>query len=192
MKRFVCQRIKAVRHRKYEYLCVILGVLLVLLIPVVVFFIAKDLTDDWKRFIPSLVAFISLVFFLQKHRLEKLRLFTDLFKEFNERYDKLNDDLNKIRKNHPKPLEKFDSEFKANSNHKDAKGVEDVLFDYFNLCAEEYLYYKRGYILLEVWEAWENGMKTFFKDDRIRELWEEDKDRTNSYYGFEPPTNGQV
>lgn len=32
-------------------------------------------------------------------------------------------------------------------------GQEDAatLYRYFNLCAEEYLYYKRGYIYPEVW-----------------------------------------
>lgn len=116
-----------------------------------------------------MVALISSVFFLQKHKLEELRLFTELFKEFNERYDNLNDKLNKrILKNGDLSTED-----------------KIILFDYFNLCGEEYLYYKEGYILPNVWKAWNNGMKVFFKDERIKKLWDEEC-KTESYYGFKP------
>lgn len=60
---------------------------------------------------------------------------------------------------------------------------ELFLYDYFNLCAEQYLYYRKGFIYPEVWSAWCNGMMIFFENPRIRALWEKES-RTNSYYGF--------
>lgn len=36
---------------------------------------------------------LSVAYFLQKQKLEEMRLFRDIFKECNERYDKMNDNL---------------------------------------------------------------------------------------------------
>ena len=58
-----------------------------------------------------------------------------------------------------------------------------LLIDYFNLCAEEYLYYCRGFIDPEVWEAWRNGMNPIFAAPRVAELWAKESS-SNSYYGF--------
>jgi len=59
----------------------------------------------------------------------------------------------------------------------------NVLYDYFNLCAEEYLYYKSGYIDSNVWESWTQGMKIFTNDDEIKRLWVHEI-QSGSYYGF--------
>ena len=56
------------------------------------------------------------------------------------------------------------------------------LYDYFNLCGEEYLFYRKGFIYPEVWLAWRKGMQIFLRCPRIRRLWEEELG-TNSYYG---------
>ncbi len=112
---------------------------------------------------------LSSIYFVQKQKLEETRLFKELFAEFNERYDKLNESLNQI--------------LRANPDQNLSSKEIDILYDYFNLCGEEYLFYKRGYILPEVWEAWLNGMGIFYGDKRIRKLWQEELE-TNSYYGF--------
>jgi hypothetical protein len=62
------------------------------------------------------------------------------------------------------------------------------IVDYFNLCAEEWLFWRAGYIYDPVWVAWENGMKQFAKDPRVKELWLRER-ATNSYYGFEFPSS---
>ena len=49
---------------------------------------------DWKVILGILSAALSFVYFVQKQKLEELKLFKELFKEFNERYDLLHDDLN--------------------------------------------------------------------------------------------------
>ena len=94
-------------------------------------------------------------------------MFKELFSEFNERYNELNDCLNQIRS---KDKIKGDDE-------------AQILFDYFNLCGEEYFYYKQRYIPPEVWESWLNGMKYFYNDSKIQKLWDEELE-LNSYYGF--------
>ena len=124
---------------------------------------------SWEKGIPLMVAVISSVFLIQKHKLEELRLFTDLFKEFNKRYDKLNESLNQII---------------SKDGDLEPDETKD-LFDYFNLCGEEYLYYREGYILPHVWKAWKNGMPVFFENKRIKKLWDEEC-KTESYYGFKP------
>ena len=105
-------------------------------------------------------------FFLQKQRLEETKLFREIFLECNERYNALNEDLNDIvNKNTNEPIS--DSELK-------------ILFKYFNLCGEEHLYYKKGYIYPSAWKAWYNGMKVFIKNPRILPIWEREKE--SDYY----------
>jgi hypothetical protein len=57
------------------------------------------------------------------------------------------------------------------------------LYDYFNLCSEEYLMKKKGYIYPEVWEAWCKGIQDFLKHERIKMLWDKEM-KTGSYYGM--------
>jgi hypothetical protein len=110
---------------------------------------------------------------LYRQHLDQAKLFKSLFTEFNSRYDHLNDGLNTIL-------------FSDGSRLLTASQKQH-LFSYFNLCAEEYFFYKAGYIDHHVWESWCRGMKVFFSQPRIRALWEEEC-KAGSYYGFQPPT----
>jgi len=58
-----------------------------------------------------------------------------------------------------------------------------LLEDYFNLCAEEYLYRTYGIIDERVWRAWCRGMLQYLADDRVAEFWNEEESR-GSYYGL--------
>jgi len=58
-----------------------------------------------------------------------------------------------------------------------------ILFKYFNLCGEECLYAKKGFICEEVWRAWNNGMKFFRRNPRIIVLWDKELE-SDSYYGL--------
>lgn len=117
-------------------------------------------------------AVAGFTYFLYRQHLDETKLFKELFVEFNIRYDALNDGLNTILFG--------PSEGLLSANER------DYLFSYFNLCAEEYFFYKAGYIDRQVWEAWYRGMKDFFKHPRIQALWKQDC-KADSYYGFEPP-----
>jgi len=112
---------------------------------------------------------LGLSYFALKQHLEEVRLFKELFSEFNARYDKMSKQLYALLATRP---------------DKDLTGEEiTLLYGYFNLCAEEYLYYRKGFIYTEVWRAWLNGMVIFFKNPRICSLWEKEL-LTSSYYGF--------
>jgi hypothetical protein len=125
--------------------------------------------DTWQERLGILVVPFAFLIAVQKQKTEELVLFKQLFTEFNERFNRMNNGLYDIMD---------EPEEKALSS-KERK----LLFDYFNLCGEEYLFYKQGYIYPEVWDAWHNGMKIFRANARIRTLWATELE-TFSYYGF--------
>jgi hypothetical protein len=120
--------------------------------------------------IASVGGIVSLFFSVQKQRTEELRLFKELFVEFNSRYDQLNNPLNRIC---------ADQSADSITNADDLK----ILNDYFNLCGEEFLFYKQGFIYEEAWQAWLNGMRFFYACPRIQMVWKAELD-ADSYYGL--------
>jgi hypothetical protein len=126
--------------------------------------------DELTIFLTIIGGLLSAFYFIQKQQLEELELFKELFVTFNKRYDELNEELNRIVSTNPK--EKLRPE------------EQNTLNNYFNLCAEEYLFYKKGYIYPEVWKAWHNGMRFYLQNDpRIKEHWIKEKE-SDSYYGL--------
>lgn len=111
-------------------------------------------------------ALLSIAYFLQKQKLEELRVFREIFKECNSRYDEMNEGLAIIS---AKTIAELTEEDKSK------------VIDYLNLCGEEYLYFKRGYIEPSVWQAWDNGMKSVASAPSIRSVWEAER-KTGSYY----------
>jgi hypothetical protein len=103
----------------------------------------------------------GLLYFLYRQHLDETKFFKQLFTEFNERYDLPNEPLNRILGG-PDEDGLFTSE-------------KDCLFSYFNLCAEELVFYNAGYIHQYVWYSWNQGMQQFFRNLRIKADW---------YYGF--------
>jgi hypothetical protein len=107
--------------------------------------------------------------FLYSQHLQETQLFKQLFTDFNRRYDTMNEQLEAIRRRPAgAPLQ---------PDHRRR------LIDYFNLCAEEYLFFRSGYIDHDVWKSWARGMLYFAQDPEIRGLWDEEL-KTDSYYGF--------
>src|SRR5690606_31494691 len=90
-----------------------------------------------------------------------------LFHKFNSKYDGLNEKLDEI------------------IHSETALTVEQkrVLVDYFNLCAEEYMFYKSGHIDTDVWKSWSAGMRYYYSNSKIGEFWRQELE-TNSYYGL--------
>jgi hypothetical protein len=123
----------------------------------------------FELFILITGAVTGFTHFLYSQHHQDTQLFVGLFNKFNERYDALNEKLNEIvAREKGKPL---------STEH------IGTLFDYFNLCAEEHLFYASGFIDQEVWSAWLRGMQYFAKDVEVRSLWEEEL-ALGSYYGF--------
>jgi len=90
-----------------------------------------------------------------------------LFTEFNRRYDALNDRLVEI----------------ATSSATLDAFARQTIVDYFNLCAEEFLFFSEGYIHLEAWRSWCSGMLWYLDREPFRSVWVEER-ATNSYYGL--------
>jgi hypothetical protein len=112
----------------------------------------------------------GVFYFLYQQHIEQARFFHGLFTEFNTRYDKLNEGL----------MEAICSSGDFGQEERDR------FVDYFNLCAEEFLFYQAGYIDDRVWDSWQRGMAQYSADPRVAALWQ-DEQQTNSYYGFVLP-----
>jgi len=128
----------------------------------------------WHRpeiLLSGIGAVAGLTYFFYRQHLDETKLFKELFVEFTGRYDKLNEGLNTIVFG-PREGDLSDTE-------------RELLFRYFNLCAEEYLFYDAGYIDHHVWQSWKRGMSVFFGHPPIRALWDRDCE-ADSYYGFHP------
>lgn len=100
---------------------------------------------------------------IARHRLQK-----ELFGEFNKRYDVLNCYLEKITK--------YESlEHLMNKKPNKYPFLRSKLNDYFNLCAEEFYWYKCGSIEKDLWNSWEVGMNFWYNNYPIvREAWNEE------------------
>jgi hypothetical protein len=140
---------------------------LVVVFNTIIYYLAPE-AKSLDMYIAATGGTAGFVHFLYTQHNQNTQLFVSLFKEFNSRYDLLNGKLNNI-------VNKTDDELSSDD--------KIVLFDYFNLCAEEYLFYKAGYIDKEVWHSWLAGMKHFTKNTSILSLWESDL-KEGSYYGF--------
>jgi hypothetical protein len=110
----------------------------------------------------------GLTHFLHQHYLERARFFCDLFNRFNERYNEMNNRLDLI----------------VNGSGIVTREERGLIVDYFNLCAEEYVFHQRGYIPDDIWFSWRNGMKWYAAKERVLKVWREEKE-TESYYGFD-------
>ena len=113
----------------------------------------------------------------QQRHAEDAKFMRELVKDFSERYDKMNGPL---------------AAAVASGTPSQFTSAERELFiDYFNLCADEWLYYRKGYVDEEVWASWRSGMEQYSKHEKVITLWREEA-KTNSYYGLEFPTTSQI
>lgn len=110
---------------------------------------------------------LAFCYFAQTQKLAEMSLFKELFTDFNRRYDLLNDRLVRIE-------DSVQAQDPAN---------RAVIVDYFNLCAEEYLWFSEGYIHRDVWRSWCAGMLTHLEREPFRTAWDEESS-TGSYYGL--------
>jgi hypothetical protein len=112
-------------------------------------------------------AALGFCYFAQKQKLDELRLFSELFASFNQRYSGMNQKLEDIHSG--TQLSNLD--------------LRNTLVVYFNLCAEEYLFYEEGFIHRAAWRSWCLGMKYYLDDKRIRKIWDDEVGQ-DSYYGL--------
>jgi hypothetical protein len=125
--------------------------------------------DAWNAIGATLLGALSFSYFCQQQKLSEILLFKQFFTEFNSRYDSLNDTLSDIQAiakgRWPDPVQ------------------TKRLIDYFNLCAEEFLFRQEGYIPDHVWGSWCRGMLIHLEHHAIKPIWDQEQDR-KCYYGL--------
>jgi len=128
-------------------------------------------TREWT------IALLGIVggtgYFLFQQHLSESKFFAELFEKFNARYDGMSEKLQGLPKSE-NPLGSTD---------------KLLVIKYFNLCAEEFLFYRAGYIDETVWQAWCRGMAHYGKDSRFADIWK-GEGGAELYYGFEFPIAG--
>lgn len=123
--------------------------------------------EDRVGFVGAAIAgALGFCYFVQQQKLAETALFHELFKDFNARYDKLNGRLAELLPERELSLEQ-----------------RNIIVDYFNLCAEEYLFYQQGYIPRTVWRSWCRGMAWYLKRHPFKDVWN-DEFQTESFYGL--------
>ena len=126
---------------------------------------------------------ISISFNLAQYNIENDKIFKDIFREFNRKYDeKFNNTLNKIDTDYSinKRFSILNSEIDKNLIEVD----KNLIIDYINFCAEEYLWYTKGRIPSNVWKSWKNGMIYFFNLEPIKIIIISQYNQKESFYGL--------
>jgi hypothetical protein len=122
----------------------------------------------------------TLYFSNANKKREDDKMMKDLFHEFNDRYNILNDSLIIYLE----PRDGFESIKSSKTDHNIKKVA---IFDYFNLCAEEYYWRKKNRIDNVVWKSWQTGMNYWYNHSSgiVKKLWKEEMKKTDgpaSYY----------
>lgn len=134
--------------------------------------------EFWTNAIGTLVTvFLGLIVWCSTKKYNQIqvdlnndKLQKELFTEFNIRYNEINDYLEIISE--------YDS-LEALKRNDDFFFLRSKLNDYFNLCAEEYFWYKKGRIDDTIWKSWESGINSWYNNKPIiKEAWE------NEYKSF--------
>ncbi len=141
----------------------------------------KECLEIIKAFTPAFLGLIGLVityvFSSANKKINHQKMEKELFKEFNERYNDLNEDLQSITSE-----TKFEELNTLTSKSVEGKTLDLVLIDYFNLCAEEYYWKQRKRIGTKIWNAWHEGMMHYYRFPAIKALW--DRERNNSWRSY--------
>jgi hypothetical protein len=118
------------------------------------------------------------------HKKAKAELFHELFTEFNSRYHELNSHLDKLIE-----AEKNIDISNEKQVYKLQREYKNIIIDYLNLCAEEFMWKNKKYIDKEVWKSWQEGINWWYYNSAIiRRIWEEEKVNEKSYYMHEGKT----
>lgn len=129
-------------------------------------------------YIAFLVTILSLIitwyYSYSQRKISHEIMLKQLFTEFNDRYSKLNQHLSEIESKYSDP-----DVFQSAENYLILK---QKIIEYFNLCAEEYFWYRKGRIDKQIWIAWNSGMRYWYETPSIKYYWEKEKKYKESYY----------
>ena len=113
---------------------------------------------------------LGFCYFVQAQKLAETKLFHELFTAFNASYDGKNGDLARIAEQNT-PMAQLSLDDRS------------IIVDYFNLCAEEYLFYQDGFIHPEAWRSWCRGMSWYLRRHPFKDIWNEEV-KSDSFYGL--------
>jgi hypothetical protein len=117
---------------------------------------------------------ISLSIGIQQSKNQNDIIFKELFIEFNQTYNtKFNDTLEVIVK-----------ECQENNSRELKPAERQIVIDYLNLCAEEYLWKTLHRIPNKVWNSWEKGIVFYLNQPIINKIVISEKLQRGSYYGL--------
>lgn len=106
------------------------------------------------------------------------QMLKQLFTEFNQRYDVLNNYLFQIAQEY--------STMDLLNQAENSRELKQKVIDYFSLCAEEfYWYHHKNRIDYKIWKSWYSGMNYWYnKVPAIKALWNEEvmSNGKESYY----------
>lgn len=158
------------------------------------FFCILTYAKEYQTLIASAVAaIIAWRFNSNKIKLDTESFKRDLFLRYNEKYDSLNDQLEdlafmefEIQRDHQidygRSLEMIWSELFEDEPTKTPDFI-DSIYDYINLCSEEYYWYKKDLIDADVWKCWKKGMQNWYRDSYfIRKIVDREVEKGSAYY----------
>lgn len=144
----------------------------------------QDILEFIKALSPIILGgigvFITYKYNSANRKLNHEKMEKELFTEFNKRYDYLNDTLSLLDVDFT--IEKLHT---VKALYNDYKTLYHCVIDYFNLCGEQYYWYKKGRISDEIWKSWHSGMMFYYRTyPVIREIWEQEtkNEGYKSYY----------
>ncbi len=125
---------------------------------------------------------ISLSVSYLQYTIQNDHIFKELFISFNSKYDKdFNNPLNEIV-------------LKATQDDNYELNVNEIriVVDYLNFCSEEYLWFLKDRIPLNVWNAWEVGMLYFMNCKPINNIFIKESIQEDAFYGLFQHLRGKV
>lgn len=161
-------------------------ILFIILITIVFLLSCLIYTDRKFEIIPVIGGIVALYLGILSHKISSDKMAKELINEFNNKYtEEINDLFNFIRDQNygDKTIEEI-SKAIVTTNLFKSKNLNLFIIDYFNLCSEEYYWYKNGRIPNEIWDAWENGIIDNFNLKCVKELYDIEINKDKSYYGF--------
>ncbi|MGL2963860.1 hypothetical protein ACSVH2_08600 [Flavobacterium sp. RSB2_4_14] len=124
-----------------------------------------------------LVYVLSRGYYKHSKKIEHDKMLKELFGEFNARYDRINIQLDLISR-----ISKDDwNQIKVKKQIK----YTGIIYDFFNLCAEEYFWFKENRVSEKVWKSWSKGMNIIYnRSEVIQNIWKEESEKEGyiSYY----------
>jgi hypothetical protein len=133
----------------------------------------------------------AVIYNFAKHRHDKDVFKSNLFFSFNERYEKIRDDLDEL----------VSWEIETEMYQRDGQSLEEVIDEafadptsgtpksfrtinkYTTLCSEQYYWYKKGSVDDEVWLSWKEAMlKWYGYSMTFRKIIEGEKEAKVAYY----------